>query len=94
MPNEVEIPARMRWARFRFGVVAPLLTMPPEHGDLAAQLAELTSRSWPHPTTGELMRLSVKTIERWLYIARSTPQALEALARRVPKPPCQDDQLF
>ena len=85
MPNEVEIPARMRWARFRFGVVTPLLTMPPEHRELAAQLAELASRSWPHPTTGELMRLSVKTIERWLYIARSTPQALEALARRVPK---------
>ena len=85
MPNEVEIPARMRWARFRFGVVAPLLTMPPEHGELAAQLAELAARSWPHPTTGESLRLSVKTIERWLYIARSTPQALEALARRVPK---------
>ena len=85
MPNEVEIPARMRWARFRFGVVAPLLTVPPEHGELAVQLAELASRSWPHPTTGESMRLSVKTIERWLYIARSTPQALEALARRVPK---------
>jgi transposase InsO family protein len=59
--------------------------MPPEHGELVAQLTELASRSWPHPTTGESMRLSVKTIERWLYIARSTPQALEALARRVPK---------
>jgi putative transposase len=52
---------------------------------LASQLAELASRSWPHPTTGESMRLSVKTIERWLYIARNSAQALEALARRVPK---------
>ena len=85
MPNEVEIPARLRWARFRFGVVAPLLMIPPEHGELASQLTELASRSWPHPTTGESMRLSVKTIERWLYIARNAPQALEALARRVPK---------
>jgi transposase InsO family protein len=85
MPNDVEIPARLRWARFRFGVVAPLLTMPPEHGELAAQLAELASKRWPHPTTGESIRLSVKTIERWLYIARGTPQALEALARKVPK---------
>jgi transposase InsO family protein len=85
MPNDVEIPARLRWARFRFGVVAPLLTIPPEHGELATQLAQLAARSWPHPTTGESMRLSIKTIERWLYIARSAPQALEALARRVPK---------
>jgi putative transposase len=85
MPNDVEIPARLRWARFRFGVVAPLLTIPPEHGELASQLAELATRSWPHPTTGESMRLSVKTIERWLYIARNSAQALEALARRVPK---------
>jgi putative transposase len=85
MPNDVEIPARLRWARFRFGVVAPLLTVPPEHGELAAQLAELATRSWPHPTTGESMRLSVKTIERWLYVARSAPQPLEALARKVPK---------
>lgn len=85
MPNDVEIPARLRWARFRFGVVAPLLTVPPEHGELATQLAELAARSWPHPTTGESMRLSVKTIERWLYVARSSPQALEALARKVPK---------
>jgi putative transposase len=85
MPNEVEIPARLRWARFRFGVVAPLLTVPPEHGELASKLTELASRSWPHPTTGESMRLSVKTIERWLYIARNSAQALEALARRVPK---------
>jgi len=85
MPSDIEIPARLRWARFRFGIVAPLLTVPPEHGELASQLAELGSRSWPHPTTGESMRLSVKTIERWLYIARNSPQALEALARRVPK---------
>lgn len=85
MANDIEIPARLRWARFRFGVVAPLLTVPPEHGDLATKLAELAARSWPHPTTGEAMRLSVKTIERWLYIARSSPQALEALARKVPK---------
>lgn len=85
MANDVEIPARLRWARFRFGVVAPLLTMPPEHGELAAQLAELAARSWPHPTTGEAIRLSAKTIERWLYVARSSPQALDALARKVPK---------
>lgn len=52
MANDTEIPARLRWAPFRFGVVAPLLTVPPEHGDLATKLAELAALSWPHPTGG------------------------------------------
>jgi len=85
MTHEIDLPTRLRWARFRFGVVAPLLTIPPEHGELAGKLLELAAQSWPHPATGEAMRLSVKTIERWLYVARSSAQPLEALARKVPK---------
>ncbi len=84
MTDSPEIPARLRWARFRFGVVAPLLTLPPEHGELAGRLAELATQAWHHPTTGEGMRLSVKTIERWLYAARGSADPLEALARKVP----------
>jgi putative transposase len=83
MTDSIEIPARLRWARFRFGVVAPLLTLPPEQGALAGRLAELSAQTWPHPTTGEKMRLSIKTIERWLYVARSSADPIEALARKV-----------
>ena len=76
--------ARTRWARFRFGVIAPLLTAPPEAGKLGESIEALAARSWPHPTTGESIRLSAKTIERWFYIARDAPQPFEALARKVP----------
>ena len=76
--------ARTRWARFRFGVIAPLLTAPPEPGKLGESIAELAARSWRHPTTGESIRISAKTIERWYYIARDDEHPFEALARKVP----------
>jgi len=84
MADTTSAPARARWARFRFGVIAPLLTAPPEPGELGASIASLAARSWPHPTTGEAVRFSAKTIERWFYIARDDPQPIEALARKVP----------
>lgn len=76
--------ARTRWARFRFGVIAPLLTAPPEPGTLGESIEALAARAWPHPTTGETIRISAKTIERWFYIARDAAQPFEALARKVP----------
>lgn len=76
--------ARMRWARFRFSVVGPLLASPPEHGELAVALAELAERTFRHPTTGEAVRFSQKTLERWLYLARNHPtDPVGALARKV-----------
>lgn len=85
MTENTSAPARARWARFRFGVIAPLLTAPPEPGELGAAIAALAARAWPHPTTGEATRFSAKTIERWFYIARDAPQPIEALARKVPR---------
>ena len=84
MTDNTSAPARARWARFRFGVIAPLLTAPPEPGELGASIAALAARAWPHPTTGEAIRFSAKTIERWFYVARDDPQPIEALARKVP----------
>jgi len=84
MADNTGTPARARWARFRFGVIAPLLTAPPEPGELGASIAALAARSWPHPTTGEATRFSAKTIERWFYSARDQEQPIEALARKVP----------
>ena len=85
MTDDTTFPARMRWARFRFGVIAPLLTSPPEEGELGATIAALAARPWRHPTTGESVRFSAKTIERWFYVARADPQPIEALARKVPR---------
>ena len=84
MADNTSTPARARWARFRFGVIAPLLTAPPEPGELSASIAALAARAWPHPTTGEAVRFSAKTIERWFYIARDDEKPIEALARKVP----------
>jgi transposase InsO family protein len=84
MADNTTTPARARWARFRFGVIAPLLTAPPEPGELGASIAALAERSWPHPTTGEATRFSAKTIERWFYVAKDDPEPIQALARKVP----------
>lgn len=77
--------ARVRWARFRYSIVGPLLTSPPPPGELGSHLAALASRRWTHPTTGEALRYGVSTIERWYYAAKNASgDSFEALARKVP----------
>ena len=60
-----------KWARSRFSVVGTLLACPPKHGSLRSELQALSSKLWTHPITGESVRFSLATIERWYYIARS-----------------------
>ena len=76
--------ARVRWARLRFQILGSLMAAPASDGELKASIAELASRCWRHPSTGESIRFSFKTIERWWYIARDADDPLEALARKVP----------
>ena len=78
-------PARMRWARFRFSVVGPLLSAPAKPGELQERLRELAAQAWKHPTTGETLRLSFKTIERWYYSVHKADSPIDELARKVPK---------
>ena len=85
MADEQTTPARVRWARFRFGIIAPLLSSPPEPGELGASIAALAARRWRHPTTGEVIRFSAKSIERWFYTARGQQDPIRALERKVPK---------
>lgn len=75
---------RARWGRFRFSVVGPLLASPPEHGELGDEIAQLATRSYKHPTTGEAVGFGKKTIERWYYLAKNHPtDPVGALARKV-----------
>lgn len=77
--------ARMKWARFRFTIVGPLLSCPPDPGELRQHIEVLASRRWEHPTTGESLRYGASTIERWYYAARNArEEPIEALARKVP----------
>lgn len=85
MAEDSSMPERMRWARLRFSIVGPLLSSPPEAGELAAAIAALAGRPWRHPTNGEVMRVSGKSIERWYYIARGSDDVIAALAHKVPK---------
>src|SRR5438093_10460637 len=85
MSDNTSTPARLRWARLRFLIIGQLLGAPPEPGELGTRIAELAARPWRHPTTGEVVRFSNKTIERWFYTARDKQDPIRALERKVPK---------
>jgi putative transposase len=72
-------PRQARWARFRFSIIGPLLSAPPEVGELQARLVELSKKEWRHPMTGLPMTIGVSTIERWLYQARHEADPVHAL---------------
>jgi len=84
MGDETNTAARVRWARFRFGIIATLLSAPPEPGELGASLATLAAKAWRHPTTGEVVRFSMKSIERWYYAAKGENEPIRVLERKVP----------
>lgn len=85
MSNNTSTPARVRWARLRFSIIGTLLSAPAEAGDLAPRIAELAARSWRHPSTGDAIRFSAKSIERWYYAARNEADPIRTLERKVPK---------
>lgn len=68
-----------RWARFRFSVVGPLLSAPPESGELQEALMALSKKQWRHPVSGEAVYFAFSTIERWLYLARNQNNPVTAL---------------
>jgi len=84
MPQDDDTPARVRWARVRFSIIGPLLAAPPDDGELKKRIEALSSSAWRHPTTGDSVRFSFKTIERWFYAARAGADPIAALARKVP----------
>jgi hypothetical protein len=71
-----------RWARLRFSIIGALLAAPPAKGALRAALEELAEREWRHPSTGEPVRFSVSTLERWLYCARNEQHDPVSVLRR------------
>lgn len=85
MSDSTSTPTRVRWARLRFLIIGPLIGSPSEKGDLSARIAELAAQSWKHPTTGDTVRFSEKTIERWFYQARGEQDPIRALERKVHK---------
>ena len=86
MMNDDESRLRLptRWETFRFSVVGPLLAAPPERGELREAISALAAKTWRHPITGERVRFSFATLERWYYKARSARvDPVGALVRKV-----------
>jgi putative transposase len=78
-------PTAALWARFRFSILGPLFASPPLHGRLKAKLRELADATYEHPVSGEPYRVSVQTLERWLYEARAADDPIVVLRRKVRK---------
>lgn len=60
----------LRIGAFRYGIVSHLLQSPVPVGGLKPALRELSEKQWDHPITGQKVRYSWATIERWYYRAR------------------------
>src|SRR3990167_261599 len=71
--------AKARWARFRFSIIGPLLSAPPDKGELKHALDVLSKKQWRHPITGNPVSFSVSTLERWLYRAKHDADPIGAL---------------
>jgi transposase InsO family protein len=61
-------------AAFRFGIIGPLLAAPPERGSLITTLKDLSAKPWPRPGTGQPWHPSVRSLERWFYLALTNPK--------------------
>ena len=71
------------WGQLRFSVVGPLLTSPPEKGELEKSIRLLADRSYQHPFKDEWIRFGASTIERWYYQARRSNDPVAALSRHI-----------
>ena len=70
MSDQANVCLEERWAHLRFSIVGPLLSAPPQSGELKPTIETLSTKLWRHPVTSELTRFSFPTIERWYYRAR------------------------
>jgi putative transposase len=83
--DTVDRPADL-WATFCLAVVGPLLTNPPEPGDLQSRIEEMAARTYAHPITREPVSFGTSTIERWFYrVRKNQSKAVDTLRRRVRK---------
>lgn len=62
--------SRQQVALFRISVLGPLVGARLEHGELVELCREAASRAWELPS-GEVIELSARTIEDWLYLYRN-----------------------
>lgn len=83
MAEDDALTPHQRWANFRFGVVAPLLTAPPASGKVGERLRAQASQEWSHPITGQPVWFGFSTIERWYHQSRRSNDPVKILRRKV-----------
>ena len=54
-------------ALFRYGIVAGLLSVTAGSGNLKKEIVKLSQKTWRHPETSGLVKLSFSAIEHWYY---------------------------
>jgi len=79
-PAKDDSSTRDRWARLRLLIIGQLLAAPPARGELKQRLADLSRQIWRHPIHGGDVRFGVSTLERWLALARRSPDPAALLA--------------
>ena len=83
MPPDQDPHKADRWARLRFAIIGPLLAAPPSSpGELRQTLKALAKKTWTHPITGDAVRFSFATLERWYYATRKAQDPVAVLRRR------------
>jgi len=85
MKDDRDLCTRERWAQFRFSVIGPLLSAPPEKGGLRPELERLAAKVYKHPITGAGVRFGLSTLERWYYAAREATDPVGVLRNRLRK---------
>jgi len=60
-----------KWGAFRYSVIGPLLSSPPEPGKLGEAIKGLAQKCWKHPLTGEDVYFAPATIEGWYYRSKN-----------------------
>ena len=80
MPAKDDSSRRDRWARLRLLIIGQLLAAPAPRGELKERLVQLSQQVWRHPVHAGDIRFGVSTLERWLALARRTPDPSAMLA--------------
>ncbi len=85
MREQVDVCLDERWAHLRFSIVGPLLSAPPQSGELESAIEALAQKRWRHPVTAEQTSFSFATIERWYYLARDQKANPVDVLRKKPR---------
>ena len=72
-------PSAYRRGLFRYVILEPILSRPPEPGELAARLREIAEKEHVQAWDKRRVKISMRTLERWYSKCRKSPFPVQAL---------------